>query len=258
MFIKNLFSFLFYVAADFGEGESTETTDGQQENIEDIEDIEDQELTSFLIDGEEYDVETIKEWKQGHLRQSDYTRKTQELAQMKKEFESRKKEVEDAIEVYKFLQANPKLTEELYEKSLELGEQVPKIKTEQATDPRIEKALYEFELQKIESQLKDIKKDNPNVNDVELLNLANDKGVDLETAYILWKGQNVDALLKKNEEELINKLKNNTSITSTLINSIDNKAAKGLGLSNSEVVAAKELGMTIEEYAKWKNYNPNK
>jgi hypothetical protein len=42
------------------------------------------EVPKFTIDGEEYTVDQIKEWKQNGLRQSDYTKKTQELAEQRK------------------------------------------------------------------------------------------------------------------------------------------------------------------------------
>ena len=38
--------------------------------------------------GREINLKDIDEWEQGHLRQADYTRKTQELANSKKDFES--------------------------------------------------------------------------------------------------------------------------------------------------------------------------
>jgi hypothetical protein len=44
---------------------------------------------SFEIDGEKVSLSTLKEWKANGLRQSDYTRKTQELAQQRKELESK-------------------------------------------------------------------------------------------------------------------------------------------------------------------------
>ena len=44
-------------------------------------------------------VDEIKEWKQGYLRQSDYTRKTQSLA-------SQRQEYEDAVNLYKIGRAH--------------------------------------------------------------------------------------------------------------------------------------------------------
>ena len=48
----------------------------------------------------------IKEWKQGHLRQSDYTKKTQVLAR-------EKQKAKDALELYDYLKANPDIARRL-------------------------------------------------------------------------------------------------------------------------------------------------
>ena len=46
------------------------------------------EIPKFTIDGEEFTIDQIKEWKQNGLRQSDYTKKTQELAEQRKQLEA--------------------------------------------------------------------------------------------------------------------------------------------------------------------------
>jgi hypothetical protein len=59
---------------------------------------------AFDVDGEQVTVDQIKQWKQGHLMQSDYTRKTQELSQRYKPYE----------EMDAFLQANPDKAQNIY------------------------------------------------------------------------------------------------------------------------------------------------
>lgn len=44
---------------------------------------------TFEIDGEEFSLEQIKEFKKGYMRQSDYTKKTQELARQRKDLEEK-------------------------------------------------------------------------------------------------------------------------------------------------------------------------
>lgn len=46
-----------------------------------------------LADGTEVDLAEVEEWRKGALRQSDYTRKTQELAAQRKEYEQRQAEI---------------------------------------------------------------------------------------------------------------------------------------------------------------------
>ena len=72
-------------AGDDGEeSESLEPESGESEESDEIE--------YYLIDGEEVPVSKIKEWQSGHLMQSDYTRKTQALAEERRTIESAKEE----------------------------------------------------------------------------------------------------------------------------------------------------------------------
>lgn len=54
----------------------------------------------YDVDGEKVPVSKIKEWKSGHLMQSDYTRKTQELATIRQQYEPYK-------QVHDYVQQNP-------------------------------------------------------------------------------------------------------------------------------------------------------
>lgn len=51
-------------------------------------DDDDENIQVLEIDGEEYDLNEVKAWREGNLRQSDYTRKTQALADERKQFEA--------------------------------------------------------------------------------------------------------------------------------------------------------------------------
>lgn len=62
----------------------------------------------FDIDGEKVKLSQIKEWKKGYMLQSDYTTKTQELAQQRKE-------LEDLIKFADYLKSNPKKLEKVLE-----------------------------------------------------------------------------------------------------------------------------------------------
>lgn len=52
-------------------------------------DEEDEEPGVYLIDDEEVTLEQIQEWKKGNLRESDYTKKTQDLATQRKSYEAK-------------------------------------------------------------------------------------------------------------------------------------------------------------------------
>jgi hypothetical protein len=68
------------------EEESEES--GEEENDTDENELTDEELEYYQIGDIEATLEEVKEWKEGSLRQADYTKKTQELSDRKKAFES--------------------------------------------------------------------------------------------------------------------------------------------------------------------------
>jgi hypothetical protein len=72
------------VTEEIEESESTEAAQAPHDD-------EDEDL---YVDykGREINLKDVEQWEQGHLRQSDYTRKTQELADSRKEFESKQTE----------------------------------------------------------------------------------------------------------------------------------------------------------------------
>ena len=63
----------------------------ESENEEVAQVTSDDESEDLYVDykGREINLKDVEEWEQGHLRQSDYTRKTQELADSRKDFESK-------------------------------------------------------------------------------------------------------------------------------------------------------------------------
>ncbi len=74
------------------ETEELVAAESEEEALEEQEELTaiDEEQESFYveIDGEEIALDDIKEWKLGNLRQADYTRKTQEIADQRKVLET--------------------------------------------------------------------------------------------------------------------------------------------------------------------------
>lgn len=82
-----------------------DTTSEVEESAEEEETQEQEtELLYYELDGEEVTSEQLREWKSNGLMQADYTRKTQELAESRKEFEA---------ELEKFNGQQSKLSEQL-------------------------------------------------------------------------------------------------------------------------------------------------
>jgi hypothetical protein len=84
--------------ADSEVEELVEPTDAEDEETElDGDDDDNAELEVIDIDGEEVSIDQIKEFKAGHMRQADYTRKTQDLANKRKATEKMHTELTDMI-----------------------------------------------------------------------------------------------------------------------------------------------------------------
>jgi hypothetical protein len=204
------------------------------------------EEPSFELDGEKYTLQQLKEFRQGYLRQSDYTKKTQEIANQRKQYEN-------AVQLYEYLNSKPQLIEKLKEFDTdELGDNNTMLNHQ---DPELQSLKTEVMAMKINSELEMLKTKDPNINEVELLDLANKKSLPLSDAYAMWKGQNVDKLIKealsKQSSKLTEQIKNGQSIT-TLMNPNEKSETGTYGLSEQEMSMANKLEMSYEEYAKWK------
>lgn len=210
-------------------------------------------INKYNIDGEEFDLDTIREWRRGNLRQSDYTKKTQELSRQRKE-------AEEALEIYNYLMANQELVKILVEH--DTGNNSKEVSSK--LDP-VQKQIQELQSQlrvkDIDAELSAITSKDKDVTDIELLEIANENRCDIRQAYNLWRGANVDKLLAKREKEITEKLKaeiqKNQTETRTLINPSDTKVeVENYGLSDTEIAMCERLNMTPQEYANYKN--PNK
>ena len=82
--------------------EITEEAEGLQdvieepEEVEEVEEIaqpEDEEELYLDLDGEEVSLSQIRDWKNGNMMQSDYTRKTTELSEQRKEIEQKEQTI---------------------------------------------------------------------------------------------------------------------------------------------------------------------
>lgn len=230
---------------------STPEVEAQQQE-QPVAEVTEQEPLKYNIDGEEFDLDTIREWKRGNLRQSDYTRKTQEISKMRKESK-------EALEVYSYLMNKPHLLEKLIE--LDTGEDVSEIKGK--LDP-VQKEIQDLKTQMrvkdIDAELSSITSKDKLVTDVELLEIATKQNCDINTAYNIWKGNNFDRIMQDKEKSLRAKIteeiQKNQTITKTLINPTDSAPTEETyGLSDSELAMCDRLGMTPKEYSIYKNPN---
>lgn len=227
------------------EGEEvTNTTDlSEEENVQDVQDVQD--TPQYInLDGEQLTLEQIKEFKQGYLRQSDYTKKTQILAQ-------ERERLKEAVELYEYLQNNPEIAQKLVEEDTGVKNIAPTQENQMLKD-----LSYKIATIELDAQLNNLKAKDPDLDEIELLTIANQRGVNLDDAYNIYRGLNFDKILEKKLKEqsanLTKQIQQNGNVTKTLISDAD-KANKNAnyGLSDAQLNMAKKLGMTPEEYAKW-------
>lgn len=203
---------------------------------------------TYEIDGEQYTLDQIKSFRQGY---DSYTK-------VQSDYQALQQQSSEALELFNYLKSNQELSKKLYEYDQELQGGL------QNKLPSQEKEMFqnmqrEINVMKIEKQLASIEAKDPNVDKVQLLTLANQNNISLDLAYNVLRGMNFENELKKSLEnqskDMTNQIQNNAKITKTLITEGDNKSGGqdlNFGLSTQEVTMAEKLGMSLEEYAKWK------
>jgi len=110
--------------------------------------MENEEKIKVKVGGQEFEV-TLDELRSGYMRQADYTRKTQELAEEKRALEATKQELAEAIEVWETLKNNPDIVERIV-KELEGGE------VEEKT-PVFNEDRYLDHIARIEAELEELR-----------------------------------------------------------------------------------------------------
>jgi hypothetical protein len=79
-----------------GQPDESEVDDSEESESEDETEVaedEEQELVYLDLDGKEVDLNDVRKWRDGHLMQSDYTRKTTEVAEERKALQAEREEV---------------------------------------------------------------------------------------------------------------------------------------------------------------------
>lgn len=217
-----------------------------------------QELPKFNIDGEDYTLEQIKEWKLGNMRQSDYTKKTQEIAKQRKE-------IEEAMSLYEYIKSNPDVATAL--RDADYGSGVDeKLKSLTPEQQRVQELEYKLAEKELDETISKLKTKYPDFNEVEVMQECDKRKVyDLEFVYGAMKGLkeqptvDVEAIRKEAIEEakkqLMAELKANTDITTTIITSESGQQVivePGDSLTAEEKKFCDKRGYDYNEYAQWK------
>ncbi len=214
--------------------------------------VEETKPITVEIDGKEV---TIEELKNGYLRQSDYTRKTQELS-------NQRKEVEDAIKLYEHLKNNPEIVQQLQQVT-----SVPRtLDPTQAKVIELEQKMYDMML---EREIETLQRKYPDFEVIEVLEMASQKQLtNLEDAYHLVKSSkggtqqtlDVEKLKEDLRKELLKEIESSVE-TSSIITPNGGGVVETPDtpiLSQSEIRVATSMGMTPVEYAAWRDVDKKK
>jgi hypothetical protein len=204
-------------------------------------------IQTIDIDGQQVSIEELKG---GYLRQSDYTRKTQELARTKKELER-------AEQVYKAMNVDEATAQEISEK---LGIEYVSPQQSELVDiqTKYETLILERDIEKLQAKHGDF-------DVTSVLQVAYDKNISLDDAYVIANaGQtttktngslDIEAIKEQIRQELKQELQSSVD-TSTIISTSGNTRQitdNSPQLTAQEIKVATAMKIPLSEYAKYKN-----
>lgn len=195
----------------------------------------------------EFTADEIKEMKNSGLRQSDYTRKTQELARQREE-------MKEAQTLYEHLRANPNLID-----AIKQAENNPSgVFANNAPTPErqlLQQLAYNQKAMEVDMKVSELKRKYGDFNESLLFEEAtklNTDNLEFVLKGILY--DNVSTSTESAKEQLKAELEANRNIVGTTVVSTKQTKPKqtSSGLSEQEKRIAAALGLTESEYAKWK------
>ena len=232
-----------------GSNQPTPTETGTKEAVPIVpEEVKSDAPTTITIEG--FGEVPLDELQKGYLRQSDYTKKTQELAQ-------HRREADQALEVYSQLQQDPEQAKQL-SKQYNLPQLDPAHSRMRDMESKYHDLLLERDIEKLSTKYADF-------NETEVIQMAYDKNLGLEDAYQLVKLNkpvtpiseppqvDIESIKEQLRQELRQELQLNQDTTSIIQpGGSAPKVADEPKLSAQEVKVASMMKMSPTEYAKWR------
>lgn len=158
--------------------QTPETNPTQQQQIESSTQQEQTQETKpdkFVIDGiGEVSLEELKEWRNGYMRNADYTRKTQELARQRQEIEQ-------------FLATQQKLVDG-QQTSAVTGQGVAPSDPAAKKIAELENRVYDL---LVDREVDQLQREFPDFDAREVIPIAQEKRLSLRDAYLINKAQKV-------------------------------------------------------------------
>lgn len=198
-----------------------------------VEEVPVVEVPKFNIDGEDFTLDQIKEWKQNGLRQSDYTKKTQELAEQRKA----------------------------------LGQvETPNENVEPTDSERLRKIEMDIENKKLDLEITNLKIKYPDFDDVAIINEATSRGItDLEFIYkamredkssepIDMEAYKAQVLAEYKEQIATKKQTNKDATAGSIVSSVGGQPVTDYGdeLTNQEKEFCGKRGWSYKYYVETK------
>lgn len=235
--------------------------DDEEEDDEEIEDEveEDVESDSITIDGETYTKDQILDLKKKGMLQADYTRKTTELANQRKQFGQDL----EMLDIIKGDQRLMGIMQEYFKQNgLPNGVQAvqsvsPQARANSELGTEVFMIKNDLAIEKMKVADPVFAKSETGV--AEVYNIALEKNIPLEDAKLLWEGANKKLyfkdekeIVKKTKKEIAEKQKKNKGKTRTLVSKGDTaNKDKTTRLSTKESKMAEIFGLSPEEYVKY-------
>ena len=198
----------------------------------------------------DFTVDELKEFRNGYLRQSDYTRKTQELARQRQE-------AQDALELYDYLRDNPQMVEALMK--MDNGANAQTIQRATPENAMMQQIIHTQKAMEIEMRLNELKSKYGNdIDEVALFQKANQlKTNDLEFVYKALQYDNLLAEKQQAQQTAASNLQSEIAANKKAVSTIvsprqSNVVTQTPTLSADEKRVAALMGLSESDYLKWK------
>lgn len=204
--------------------------------------------TVYHVEGVgDFTAEQIRELQQGSLRQSDYTRKTQELARQREE-------LAEAKAFYEQVKSNPQLQDQIRQEN-------PVVQMPSVENDAIRQMRYELKSMEADMKMNELKSRYGNVDEVAIYQKAAElKTDDFDFVYRALNyqaptGLSEREIIEKAKAELRAELQQNKDSVSTVVTTTNQTPLTTAppSLTADEKRIASAFGMSEGDYNKWKN-----
>ena len=233
--------------------ETVETTEVEEAEVptdeeiveEVVEDTAPSTPQTYNVNGQDL---TIEELQTGYMRQQDYIAQREELNALREQNKQ-------ALELVEYLRKNPNLANKLLEEDSVDNNAVNVVNP---LTERIEKLERERYVERMNNQIEMLKMKYKDFNEVDVLNKAVQLNTqDLEFVYHGMRGAKIDDIIAQQVKEQLAKAQEdmvkNTQATRTVVGKAsDVEPTTTHNLTQQEMRVADLMGISYEEYAKYK------